>query len=515
MANERLSMRKAREILRLKWELGRSHREVAASLGIGVGTVSMALERAREAGLGWETVASLSEEELDRRLYRRPGPASGDRPLPDFVYLLTELRQPGVTLELLHHEYLERHPGGYRYSQFCERYRQWVKRQRRSMRQVHRGGEKLFVDYAGQHPKVIDPETGEVREPELFVAVLGASNYTYAETTWSQTSPEWIGSHVRAFEYFGGATRAVVPDQLRSGVSVPCRYEPGIQRTYEELAEHYGTVILPARPASPRDKAKVEVGVLVAERWILARVRNQRFFSLEELNGRIAELLVDLNGRRMRVYGASRRELFERLDQPALKPLPDKRFMYGEWKSARVSIDYHLDVERHYYSVPHALVGEKLDVRVTATTVEVFHRGVRVASHVRSYRRGAHTTVAEHMPKAHRDHLEWSPSRFLRWAETVGPKTRALLEAILSERPHPEQGYRSCLGILRLSKRYSRERIEAACARALGVGARSYRHVESILKHGLDRQPLADSTAATEPREAIVHENVRGGRYYH
>lgn len=515
MANERLSMRKTREILRLKWELGRSHREVATSLGIGLGTVNLALERARVAGLGWETARALSEEELDRRLYRKPGPASGNRSQPDCIYLHTELRRPGVTLELLHHEYLERHPDGYRYSQYCELYRQWVKKQRRSMRQVHRAGEKMFVDYAGQHPKVTDAETGEVREAELFLAVLGASSFTFAEATWTQSAPEWIASHVRAFEYFGGVTGAVVPDQLRSAVSVPCRYEPGIQRTYEELAEHYGTVILPARPASPRDKAKVEVGVLVVERWILARLRNQRFFSLLELNLRIAELLVDLNGRPMRVYGASRRELFERLDKPALKPLPDKRFVYGEWKTARVNIDYHLDVERHYYSVPHALVGEKLDVRVTATTVEVFHRGGRVASHARSYRRGAHTTVAEHMPKAHREHLEWSPSRFVRWAETVGPKTRALVEAILSDRPHPEQGYRSCLGILRLAKRYSGERLEAASARALGVGARSYRHVESILKHGLDRLTEGASAAPGEVREVIVHENVRGGRYYH
>jgi transposase len=517
MANERLSMRKTREILRLKWELGRSHREVAASLGVGVGTVSMALERARAAGLGlgWETVKLLGEEELDRRLYRRGEVICGDRAQADFVYLHTELRRPGVTLQLLHHEYLERHPDGYRYSQYCERYRQWVKKQRRSMRQVHRGGEKMFVDYAGQHPKVIGAGTGEVREAELFVAVLGASNYTYAEATWSQTSPEWIGSHVRALEYIGGVPGAVVPDQLRSGVSAPCRYEPGIQRTYEELAEHYGTVILPARPASPRDKAKAEVGVQVAERWILARLRNQRFFSLEELNLRIGELLEELNGRVMRTYGVSRRDLFERLDRPALKPLPDRRFVYGEWKTARVSIDYHLEVERHYYSVPHGLVGEKLDVRVTATTVEVFQGSVRVASHARSYRQNAHTTVAEHMPKAHREHLEWSPSRFLRWAETIGPKARALVEAILADRPHPEQGYRSCLGILRLSKRYSRERIEAACARALGVGARSYRHVDSILKHGLDRLPNGEAATEQELREVIVHENLRGGRYYH
>jgi transposase len=515
MANERLSMRKTREILRLKWELGRSHREVATSLGVGLGTVSLALERAIAAGLVWPAVEAMSETELDRGLYRRKELPLGDRPAPDFAYLHTELRRQSVTLELLHHEYLERHPDGYRYSQFCERYRRWVGTQRRSMRQMHRAGEKLFVDYAGQHPRVIEPETGEVREAELFVAVLGASSFTFAEASWTQQSHDWIASHMRAFEYLGGVPGAVVPDQLRTAVSIPCRYEAGIQRTYQELAEHYGTILLPARPAHPRDKAKVEVAVQVAERWILARLRNQSFFSLIELNGRIAELLEELNGRLMRVYGASRRELFERFDKPALKPLPDRRFVYGEWKSARVSIDYHVEVDHHYYSVPHKLVGEKLDVRLTATTVEIFQRGVRVASHARSYRRGMHTTVAEHMPAAHRAQHEWSPSRLVRWGQTVGPKTAALVEAILSDRPHPEQGYRSCLGILRLERRYGRERLEAACARALGAGARSYRHVDSILKHGLDRQPSQEPSVAGVPRQLLLHENVRGGRYYH
>ena len=508
-------MRKTREILRLKWELGRSHREVAASLGVALGTVSLALERAIATALSWPAIEAMSETELDRRLYRRKEVPQGDRPAPDFTYLHTELRRAGVTLELLHHEYLERHSDGYRYSQFCERYRRWVGKQRRSMRQVHGAGEKLFVDYAGQHPRVIEPETGEVREGELFVAVLGASSFTFAEATWTQQSHDWIASHMRAFEYLGGVPGAVVPDQLRTGVSVPCRYEAGIQRTYQELAEHYGTVILPARPGHPRDKAKVEVAVQVAERWILARLRNQSFFSLIELNGRIAELLAELNGRPMRVYGASRRELFERFDKPALKPLPEKRFIYGEWRTARLSIDYHVEVDHHYYSAPHALVGEKLDVRLSATTVELFHRGVRVASHARSYRRGMHTTVSEHMPAAHRAHREWSPSRLVRWGQTVGPKTAALVEAILSDRPHPEQGYRSCLGILRLERRYGRERLEAACARALSAGARSYRHVDSILKHGLDRQPSQESSAGGVQRPLVLHENVRGGRYYH
>ena len=514
MAAERLGMRKTREILRQKWELGLSHRKVARSLGVGVGTVSEVVTRAVVAGLSsWALVQGLDDGALEGRLYGRAPGSVAQRPLPDCSWIHTELRRPGVTLQLLHLEYLEKHAGGYRYSQFCEHYRRWMKRQRRSMRQVHRAGEKVFVDYAGQKPHIVDPQTGELIEVELFVAVLGASNYTYAEATRSQQGPDWIASHARVLESLGGVPGAVVPDQLKAGVTIPCRYEPGVQRTYEEMAAHYGTVILPARPASPRDKAKVESGVLVAERWILARLRNETFFSLAELNTRIRELLVELNGRTMRVYRASRRELFERLDRPALRPLPSERFVYGEWKYARVNVDYHVALDGHYYSVPHALVHEQVEVRSTQTTVEIFHRNQRVTSHARSHERGRHTTKPEHMPKAHQKHLEWTPSRLIRWGNTIGPETAGLVEAILHDRPHPEQGYRSCLGILRLARRYGAERLEAACGRALAVGARSYRHVDSILKHGLDRQPPL-VPAATPPRAPLIHENVRGRDYY-
>jgi transposase len=358
----------------------------------------------------------------------------------------------------------------------------------------------------------VDPKTGEPVEVELFVAVLGASNYTYAEATHTQRGPDWIASHVRAVEFFGGAAAAVVPDQLKSGVTQACWYEPGIQRTYDEWATHYGTAIVPARPGSPRDKAKVEGGVLIAQRWILARLRNQTFFSLDEMNARIAELLLDMNDRTMKVYGESRRQLFERLDRPVLKPMPTKRFVYGEWKLVRVNIDYHVEVEHHYYSVHHSLIHEQLDARVSAGTVEIFRRDQRVASHVRNNDRGRHTTVTEHMPKRHQKHLEWSPSRITHWASTIGPQTAQLVEAILTERRHPEQGYRSCLGILRLGKTYGDGRLEAACGRALVAGARSYRHIEAILKRGLDSVPVQPVEEGTEP---IHHENVRGRNYYH
>ena len=372
MATERLSMRKIREILRHKWAVGRSHREVAASLGVSVGAVSAAEQRAREAGLDWAAVDALDDEALEARLYGTTV-AERRRPLPDPAWIHTERKKPGVTLELLHHEFLEQHPDGYAYTQFCEHYRRWCQDRRLSMRQVHRAGEKLFVDFAGQKPQLVDPDTGEVRDAELFVAVLGASNYTYAEATATQQIADWIQAHVRAFESLGGIPGAVVPDQLRSGVSRPCRYEPELQRCYEELALHYGTVILPARPASPRDKAKVEVGVLIAERWILARLRHETFFALPALNQRIGELLVELNDRPMRHYRASRRALFEQLDRPALKPLPETRYEHALWKFVRPNIDYHVELDGHYYSVPFTLRHERLDLRHTATTVEVFH----------------------------------------------------------------------------------------------------------------------------------------------
>jgi transposase len=511
MATERLSMRKTREILRQKLELNRSHREVAASVGLSVGAVSATLVRAAAAGLTWTAVEGLSEEALTDRLYAKPVGAA--RPPPNCAYVHAERKKPGVTLELLHLEYLEKYPDGYRYTQFCERYREWLSRRGFTMRQEHIAGEKLYVDYAGKKPHIVDPKSGELIEVELFVAVLGASNYTYAEATRTQRGPDFIASHLRAFRALGGVPLAVVPDQRKSGVTLACRYEPGIQRTYEDLAQHYGTTVLPARPLRPRDKAKVEVGVQIVERWILARLRNETFFSLEALNERIAELLVELNDRKMRVYGASRRELFERLDKPALKALPAEPFVYSEWKTARLNIDYHAEIDHHYYSAPYPLVHEQVEARMTTTTIELFHKGERVASHVRSYARGRHTTNPEHMPKSHREHRDWSPSRILHWAGTIGPKTRELAEAILAERRHPEQGYRSCLGILRLGNRYGNERLEAACARAVAVRARSYRHVESMLKSGLDRLSAPEPEAPTTGTSA-AHENIRGGGYY-
>lgn len=510
MTTERLSMRHTREILRQKWLLGRSHRDVAASLGVSLGVIAATLQRARAAGLDWPAVEGVAEPTLAARLYGAPGPVR--RPVPDPAYLHTERKKPGVTLQLLHQEYLAQHPTGYQYTQFCDYYRRWCQARRLSMRQVHQAGEKLFVDYSGKKPTMVDPDTGEVRAVELFVAVCGASNYTFAEATATQQVGDWLRSHVHAFEFFGGVPAVVVPDQLKSGVTGSCRYEPALQRSYDELAGHYGTVILPARPARPRDKAKAEVGVQVAQRWILACLRHETLIGLGALNRRIRELLAVLNDREMRHYRTSRRALFVALDQPALQPLPATRFEPGAWKWVRANIDYHVELEGHCYSVPFTLRQERLELRYTATTVEIFHQGHRVAVHVRQFVRGRHTTVAAHMPHSHQQHLEWSPARLIHWGGTLGPSVEALVTTMLDARAHPEQGYRSCLGLLRLGKQYGEARLDAACARALRGGARSYRHVASILKTGLDRLAAASEAPAEQP--ALLHDHLRGPHYY-
>lgn len=416
-----------------------------------------------------------------------------------------------MTLGLLWQEYKAVHPNGYQYSQFCNRYRIWSGALDLPMRQTHRAGEKLFVDYAGQTMPVVDRKTGEVHEVQLFVAASGASSYTYVEGTWTQTLPDWIGAHVRCFAFMGGVHEIIVPDNLRAGVSSACRYEPDLNPTYAELARHYGCAIVPARVRKPRDKAKVESAVQGVERSILAPLRNRSFFSLAELNHAIWERLDEYNRKPFQKLEGSRRSVFEELDRPALKPLPAQPYEFAEWKQATVNIDYHVDADGHYYSVPHALVRQRVDVRLTATTVEVFHKGKRVASHFRTPHKGRHTTVKEHMPKAHQQYLEWTPQRILRWAGKTGPATAEVVEHILSSRPHPEQGYRSCLGILRLGKLYSAERLEAACQRASALNAFSYRNIDAILKNGLDQQPLPQPSP---PAPAIHHDNVRGPEYY-
>jgi transposase len=512
MSRERLPMRKIHDVLRLHAG-GLSKRQIAASLNIGRTAVGDYINRATRAGLIWPPGEDQTEAELERLLFPPPPGISPDlRPLPDWPVLHGELKRPGVTLALLWEEYRAVHRDGYGYSRFCDLYRTWKGKLAPTMRQTHVGGEKMFVDYAGATMEVIDGLTGEIRTAQIFIATLGASSYTYAEATWTQALPNWIGSHTRAFTYFGGVPRQVVPDNLKSGVVKACVYDPEINRTYADMAAHYDTAIVPARPRKPRDKAKVEVGVQVVERWILARLRHRRFFSLAELNQAIHELLEDLNRRETRHLGASRRQLFEALDRPALKRLPAETFQYAEWKQRRAGLDYHVEVAKHYYSVPHALARQKLWARITERTVEVFHKGKRVAAHMRGSGNRRHTTVAEHMPSSHRRYANWTPERIRRDAAVNGPNTETLIDVILRGKPHPEQGFRSCIGILRLAKTYGSERLETACERALDIGAHSYSSLASILKNNLERRKPGQSPKRAP---AIEHPNIRGPRYFH
>jgi transposase len=505
-------MRKIKEVLRLH-AAGLTHRQIARCCALGRTTVREYLVRAQTAQLTWPLPGELDEAALERQLFPPPPTlTSAARGLPDWAQVHQELKRKGVTLCLLWEEYRSLHPEGYRYSWFCKHYSAWAAKIDVVMRQPHRAGEKLFVDYAGQMVPVVDRATGEVRHAQIFVAVLGASSYTYAEATWTQSLPDWIGSHQRCFAHMGGVTELLVPDNLKCAVIRAHRYQPDLNRTYAEMAAHYAMAIVPARVAKPRDKSKVEVGVQVVERWILARLRHQIFFGLDELNCAITELLERLNARPFKKLPGSRRSLFECLERPVLRALPGQPYEYAEWHRVRVGIDYHVGVERHYYSVPYQLVKCEVEARVSARMVEILHRGQRVASHRRSPRKVGYTTCNEHMPSAHRAYAEWTPQRLVRWAHKTGGATAEVIAQILGSRPHPQQGFRSCLGVLRLGKRYGEARLEAACQRALRIRAVHYKSIESILKNGLDQQPLP---AALPQPVLIAHDNIRGPDYYH
>jgi transposase len=508
-----LPVRKIKEVLRLH-SLGLSQRQIAASCGVGQATVSDYLKAAAAAGLKWPDLAEWSDDQVTQAV-APPRDSPGHRqqaPEPDYTGIHHELQtSKHVTLQLLWEEYREAHPDGYRYSRFCDLYRKWIARQEVVLRQEHRAGEKLFVDYAGDTIPIYSAAGGVTAEAAIFVAVMGASNYTYSEATATQGLADWIGAHMRAFEFLGGVPEIVVPDNLKSGVTKACRYEPSVNRTYEEMASHYGVAVVPARRGKPRDKAKVEAGVLVVERWILAALRKRRFFSLGEVNQAIQELLARLNHRPFRKREGSRRSLFESLDKPVLRALPGQRYEYGDWETHRVNIDYHVEFDDHWYSVPYHLTQQEVEVRATATTVEVFHRGVRVSSHTRSHVPHKATTVNEHRPKAHQRHLEWTPSRLVEWAKTIGPATAGLFDRIMQSKRHPEQGYRSCLGVLRLAKEYTGLRVEAAAQRALALNACSYQSVKSILQRNLDSQPIE---TAAPPRPPLDHPNIRGSEYF-
>ncbi|MEK7303943.1 MAG: IS21 family transposase [Pseudomonadota bacterium] len=508
MAQQRLPMRKIREVLRLKFEAGLGDRRIAEAIGSARSTVQDCLRRVREAAIPWPLPEGLDEETLHAKLYRRVAVAART-PAPDFVKLQAELKRPGVTRALLWQEYKAAHPDGWQYSVFCDQYRRWLATQDLVLRQHHVPGEKCFVDYAGQTAGVTDRATGELHKAEIFVAVLGASSYTYAEATWTQQLPDWLGSHVRALEFFGGIPGAIVPDNLKSGVIKAHRYDPVINPAYQDFAEHYALAILPARVRKPRDKAKVEVAVQVVERWILARLRDRTFFSLAELNSAIGELLTALNARPFKRRDGCRLSLFNEIERPALRALPERPYSFATWKKAKVHLDYHVEVERAYYSVPYKLIGKTVDVRLSAHTIEIFHRQKLVAAHARTRNRGHFTTAADHRPERHTAVIELTQERLMQRALAIGPATAAVLTQQLHQRRHPEEALRASLGILRLARDFSPEALEAAAKRALELKVCSYRAMRTLM-----------TTKAGEPREpeppalSLTHENVRGEKYF-
>ena len=511
-AKRELSMRQLRYLLRLHHD-GVSAREIGRRLGVARSTVQDNLKRAAAADLTWPLPEDLSDDVLERRLFGQTGSAPGQRRRvePDWADMARELKRPGVTMMILWEEYREVHPTGYGYSRFCDLLREFEKRLTPVMRQHHVAGEKAFVDYSGKRIAIVDPHTGEIREAEIFVGVLGASNLTYAEATWTQALPDWIGAHVRMFRFFGGAPKLLVPDNLKSGVIKASFYDPEINRTYGAMASHYSVGILPARPKKPRDKAKVEAGVRFAQTYILGRLRRQTFFSLAECNEAIASVMQRMNERTMRKLGVSRRELFEKIERAALTDLPAEDWEFAEWRRARVNLDYHIEVHDFFYSVPHGLIRVEVDVRITARTVEIFHRGQRVGAHQRRYMGRKHGTYPEHMPSSHQRYAEWSPDRFRRWAGKIGPNTEGLIVAVMASRPHPEQGFRTCLGILRSYRGVDPVRVEAVSARALELGALNCKSIASLLTQKRDKAAATDGGQIS----LFDHANVRGPGYYH
>lgn len=507
-------MRKIKEILRLHYEQKLGQRQIARSANVSQSTVHEYLARAHTAGLGWPLGQEWDESRLETTLFP-PGQAAArpaKQPLPDFAGLRQQREQHReLTLDLLWEEYREQNPHGYCYSRFCKLYRRWKKQQDVVLRQDHRPGEKLFLDWAGATLPIYAAD-GSIHPAALFVSALGVSSYTYAEAVANQQMENWLKVQMNAFEFYGGCPQLLIPDNTKTGVSRPCIYEPDLNPTYQEFATHYRVAVLPARPRKPRDKAKVESAVQVVQRWIVMRLRHRRFLSLGECNEAIRDLLGYLNQRPFRKRREeSRASLFSKTDRPALQPLPPHRYDLSQWAQARVNIDYHIAFDGNFYSVPYALTGEVVDVRATPATVEIFHRSKRVASHLRSRGRNLPITQTEHRPKSHQAHLEWTPSRMVEWAGKVGPHTAQLVGRILDSKPHPEMGYRACLGLIRLARKHSPERMEAAAERALATGAVGYRHVKSILQSRLDAQPLA---APPPSRPTPNHENLRGPEYF-
>ncbi len=509
MATKRIPMRQLREVLRLRLHAQLSLRQIRDSLKLSLGAIQKVISKADELSLTWDAIEKLNDQQLIQQFYSTPDTRQSSKfQLPDWIDLYQELKRKGTTKYLLWEEYCQQYPDRhYSYSQYCILYQRWLKKQRRSMRQTHKAGEKLFVDYAGQTVPIVSYVTGEIKTAQIFVAVLGASNYTFCEATWSQKLPDWINSHVRAFDFIGGVPTIVVPDNLKSAVTKACRYDPELNPSYQQLAAHYGTALVPARPLKPKDKAKAEVGVQIIERWILARLRHHTFFSLGELNVCIKALLKEVNNKPFKQLKGTRQQWFDSIDRPALLPLPKQSYQYTDITTVKVNIDYHVQYEDHFYSIPHHLVGEAIELHAKEYIIELYFHNQRITSHARKYYSGM-TTVSEHMPVKHEKHHKWTPGRLMNWAKDIGDEVLLWVKTVLNQRQHPEQAYRVCLGLLNLSRSYPAERLNKACLIANKKSLYKLKHIKDILLSNQDQ--LLPENKESLPTLPQAHENIRG-----
>lgn len=509
-------MRKLTQIIRLHFDSKLSTRPIAKSLGLSVGVVNKYINRALSNNLSWPLPKGMDEQALNALLRKDSGQPNQSLSATsiDFIKVHQELCRKGVTLQLLWDEYQSEQETPLSYSRYCHHYRLYKQSLKRSMRQSHKAGDKVFIDYSGVTVDIIDPETNDIKSAEIFVGVLGASKYTFAEATWSQQLPDFLASQRHMFEFFGGVSALIVPDNLRSAINKSCRYDPDTNPTYAHFIEHYGTAVLPARPYHPQDKALVESGVQVVQRWILARLRHQTFVGLAELNTAIAQLLKILNKKPFQKLPGCRESVFLEMEKPELKALPLEAYHYRQYKSSRAGIDYHITLNGHYYSVPHHYCGEIIDLWFNQHTVECYFKGERIAMHLYSTRPGQ-STITHHMPTGHRIQSRQSKERFMRWADQIGIYTAIVVKKILDEKPHPEQAYRSCQGLLKLGKIYGEKRLEQACAYGVHQGAYSKKSILSILEHKLDQLAVAADSSLGVHLSTALHENIRGSQYYH
>ncbi len=507
-------MKKIREIIRFKETTNMSDRKIARALNISRPVVAQYLKDFNASGLTYEETKDIPDSRFlalfEKQRNKRCSKYEDISKL--FPYFVMELKKTGVTLMILWNEYQKEHPDGYSYSQFCYHFQVWRNASKVTMHIEHKVGDKMFVDYAGDKLAIVDRKTGKEQPVEVFVAILGASQLTYAEASFSQKSEDWIRSNERAFIYCGGVTQAIVPDNLKSGVTQSNRYEPGINIMFDDFAGHYQTVILPARVRRPQDKALVENAVNLVYQRIYAPLRNRIFYSLEELNEAIWDLLEQHNNIPFQRLKTSRRELFDNIEKPVLKPLPKERYAIKQSKELTVQFNYHVELreDRHYYSVPWQLKGKRVRVVYDDRNVAIYCDNVRIIQYKRDRSPNGYTTLHTHMPPHHRFYAQWSPERFIRWAQSIGDDVAEIIQMVLTSRKHPEQAFKTCMGILNLVKKHGPDRLNKACARALGFGFYSYKRIKNILDRGLEEEPLIESRELT----VSSHENIRGSLYY-